>query len=433
MLLNELYALAEQAFREMHWDEALRAYVGVVQTAPSFSRARYRIGDTLLNLEERKQACSVYRALSWHYIKAGQPLLGLVTCKMLQAIDPSADDVLEVLCDLYSSDSDRVAVIPMPEAPSISEGSVAPEPISAEPPHLYEIAARIAADTAEIAESPAQLPRIPLFSLLPYEAFAPVLKRLRLVRFADGERLIHEGQTGESFFMLADGRVRVEKTIDGDTKLLAQLKEGAVFGEMALMVRAPRTATVRAVGEVAALALSRGDLEDESTSSEAITAALRKFTRGRLLANLAATSPLFSALGRAPRRQLMRQFQSKIVHRGDIVIEEGEPGRGLYVILRGTCEVSKKEDGATAKLATLGGGDVFGEIALLRNSPTVATVTAQDTGELLFLSAEAFATGLEQHSGVLDTLRALSTERLRANRLSAHEDVPFTDDAVLLF
>lgn len=431
MRLPELFALAEQAFAERHWDEALRAYVAVLQNAPAFSRARYRIADTLLNVDRPGDATAVYRALSWYYIKTGQPLLGLVTCKMLSAVDPSADDVLEILCDLYSSESDRVGDATLGEQPTIPSIE-APPPLTLEPPNLYDVAARIATDTDAVTTAPEILPRIPLFSLLPEAAFAPVLRKMRLARFADGERIVHEGQTGESFFMLADGVVGVYKRVDGADTLLAHLEQGAVFGEMALVARTPRTATVKAVGEVAVLVLSRADLEHEAGQHAAITDALRKFTRGRLLANLAATSPLFTALERGDRRDLMRRFQSKIVHSGDIVIEEGEPGRGLFAVLRGSVEVSRREGDATAKLAVLAAGDVFGEIALLRDAPTVATVTAIEQGELLFLSAESFNAALARYPDALQTLRALSAERLRANRLAAH-DVPFSQDAVLLF
>ena len=77
--------------------------------------------------------------------------------------------------------------------------------------------------------------------------------------------------------------------------------------------------------------------------------ALKRFTRGRLLANLAATSPLFRDLAKPERRALMTRFQPRRVGAGDILIEEGEAGRGLYVVVSGRFGVETRE---SARLTT---------------------------------------------------------------------------------
>jgi CRP-like cAMP-binding protein len=232
--------------------------------------------------------------------------------------------------------------------------------------------------------------------------------------------------------MLADGVVTVSKKVQNQVKVLANLAEGAVFGEMALVSNAPRTATVTARGEVALLSLFRADLELQAGELESITAALRKFTRGRFLANLAATSPLFQDIQKDERRELLRKFQSQVVGAGDILIEEGEQGRGLFLVLRGEFDVTKKELGPkNNKVATLKSGDVFGEIALIRDSPTTATVTSRVAGEVLFLAKSDFDAALLRHPTLKDTLGDLTAERLRQNRQRV-EDRLITDEHALL-
>ena len=429
--LSDLYARSEALFQSARYEEALRGYLAIIDAAPRFTRARYRVADSLLNLGDRERAKAVYKGLAWHYIKAGHPLLGLVVCKMVLALDPSYDDMLYILAELYSSESDRVGDVELPEPLPLPDGAPAPGLLSLEGPSLLATAAERAADTDPITEVPERFPLIPLFSHLSEDAFIKVLGSLRLRRFTHGQRIVAEGAPGDSFFMLADGVVVVSKHLEGKDTVLAHLHQGAVFGEMALVSNAPRAATVTAMGDVDLLELARGDLELHAGELESVKQALRKFTRGRFLANLAATSPLFRDLGKADRRALMSKFRPRNVHTGDVLIEEGEPGRGLFLVLRGDYAVTTKKDGAEVALARLGGGDVIGEISLGREAPTNATVTAQSIGEVLFLPKEDFLAILAAHPEVKAVLSSMSDARLK-ERAIATGDRLITDDAQIM-
>ena len=412
--LAELFVQAERRFAASQYEEALRQYLAIIQAAPRFTRARYRVADSLLNLGDRTRAKEVYKGLAWHYIKAGHPLLGLVVCKMVLALDPTYDDLLYILAELYSSESDRVGDVDLPEPLPLPDGAPAPDVPRLDSSSLLETAAKVAADTDPITEVPPRFPLIPLFSHLSEDAFIRVIGSLKLRRHTAGEPVLKEGETGDSFFMLADGMVEVSKKLNGSDTVLAHLHQGAVFGEMALVSNAPRAATVTAMEDVDLLELSRAELEQHAGELESVKQALKKFTRGRFLANLAATSPLFRSLSKPDRRRLMAKFRPQKVFPDDIIIQEGEPGRGLYLILRGECSVTTSEIGRPVELATLRGTDVFGEMSLLRDVPTNATVTARSVGEVLFLPKEDFQEMLAGHSEIRATLESMSDERLRA-------------------
>ena len=432
MMLSDLWSHAEQQFSDGNYEDALRSYLAIIEGAPRFTRARYRVADTLLNLGDRSRAREVYQGLAWHYIKTGHPLLGLVVCKMVLALDPSYDDMLRILAELYSSESDRVGDVDLPEPPPLPDGAPAPGIVRLDPPTLLETAAQRAADMEHITEVPPRFPQIPLFSHLSEEAFIRVLGSLRLRRYTHGQSIVAEGEQGDSFYMLADGVVEVSKKFDGKPAILAHLHQGAVFGEMALVSNAPRAATVRATGDVDLLELKRSDLEEHAGELESVKRALKRFTRGRFLANLAATSPLFSVLPKADRRALIAKFQPRNTYEGDILIEEGEPGRGLFLALRGDFQVSTVREGAQKELAQLRGGDVFGEISLLRAESTVATVTAVSAGEVLFLPKEEFTEMLQRYPEVKGTLESMSEERLRRRRALDTGDIVTDDSAVML-
>ncbi len=200
---------------------------------------------------------------------------------------------------------------------------------------------------------------------------------------------------------------------------------------MALVSNAPRAATVTAQGDVDILELSRLDLEGHAGELESVKMALRKFTRGRFLANLAATSPLFRDLEKMERRGLMRKFRPRKVQGGDILIEEGENGRGLFLVLRGEYAVSTKSSGKDVELARLGGGDVFGEIALLKDLPTNATVTACSIGEVLYLPKEEFLATMDAHPNVRITLASMSEARIKERAIVTGDRI-ITDDAQIM-
>lgn len=429
--LSDVYAQSEQQFKAGQYGDALRGYLAIIEAAPRFTRARYRVADSLLNLGDRERAKDVYKGLAWHYIKAGHPLLGLVVCKMVLALDPTYDDMLYILAELYSSESDRVGEVDLPEPLPLPDGAPAPGLSPLDAPALIETAAARAADTDPITEVPERFPLIPLFSHLSEDAFIKVLGSLRLRRHTHGQKIVSEGETGDSFFMLADGVVVVSKNLRGKNTTLAHLHQGAVFGEMALVSNAPRAATVTAQGDVDILELSRLDLEGHAGELESVKMALRKFTRGRFLANLAATSPLFRDLAKMERRGLMRKFRPRKVQGGDILIEEGENGRGLFLVLRGEYAVSTKASGQDVELARLRGGDVFGEIALLKEAPTNATVTACSIGEVLYLPKEEFLATIEAHPNVRDTLASMSEARIKERAIVTGDRI-ITDDAQIM-
>src|SRR5207237_10837042 len=144
--------------------------------------------------------------------------------------------------------------------------------------------------------------------------------------------------------------------------------------------------------EVDLLEVGRQSLASLADELGAVAEALHGFTRERLLGNLMATSPLFRPFNRMQQRDLLRRFTSHDVAPGTVVINEGEEGRGLFVVLSGELDVSRKAaDGSTVPLGGLKTGDVFGEMSLSRNARTTATVVAQRPATVLYLGRDVVA------------------------------------------
>jgi CRP/FNR family cyclic AMP-dependent transcriptional regulator len=90
------------------------------------------------------------------------------------------------------------------------------------------------------------LGRSPVFELLSQAELQALAKLCRGVVWSAGEVVFREGDPGASLFVLADGEVEVLNGHGGQDKVIAVLSAPSAFGEMALVDREARSATVRA-------------------------------------------------------------------------------------------------------------------------------------------------------------------------------------------
>ena len=85
-------------------------------------------------------------------------------------------------------------------------------------------------------------------------------KYSRNINFTPGEMLINAGDVDDGVYLLVNGRVEVIGVSQGSfgrDKILAEIKEGSIFGEISFFDQQPRSAAVRALTEGNALHLSR--------------------------------------------------------------------------------------------------------------------------------------------------------------------------------
>jgi CRP-like cAMP-binding protein len=73
------------------------------------------------------------------------------------------------------------------------------------------------------------------------------VERCPLRRFEAGDRIIQQGEPGDSFYVICEGRASVLREDDGLRHPVAALEAGEFFGEVALLAGGPRTASVYAL------------------------------------------------------------------------------------------------------------------------------------------------------------------------------------------
>jgi len=97
---------------------------------------------------------------------------------------------------------------------------------------------------------------------------------------------------------------------------------------------------------------------------------------------------------------------------GDLVVREGEPGDAAYIIERGSCRVFKTVDGKEVELRRMGPGEVFGETAILSDTPRTASVQALESLTVQVVTREELEEGVGANTGLGLFVRTLA-ERFR--------------------
>lgn len=117
--------------------------------------------------------------------------------------------------------------------------------------------------------------------------------------------------------------------------------------------------------------------------------------------------PMFAPLPLGMIESLSQRLTPVAAGAGTAVVREGERGDYFYVIAAGEFDVSR----GAGEFPSLAAGDVFGEIALLRDVPRTATVTARTDGRLYALDRDAFLSAVSGHRFTTRTAASIVDER----------------------
>jgi CRP/FNR family cyclic AMP-dependent transcriptional regulator len=123
--------------------------------------------------------------------------------------------------------------------------------------------------------------------------------------------------------------------------------------------------------------------------------------------------------------RLLAEARVRRFDRGEIVFHEGDAGDSLHLITAGRFSIKITTDrGEVAVLAILAPGEIFGEMALLREDTLrSATITATEPGETRSLSRERFRRLRREHPEVADVLLSILADkvaRYTARLIEAH-------------
>jgi CRP/FNR family transcriptional regulator, cyclic AMP receptor protein len=118
--------------------------------------------------------------------------------------------------------------------------------------------------------------------------------------------------------------------------------------------------------------------------------------------------PLFASASKAELAEIVSIADEIDLPEGKTLIKEGDTGREFFVIVEGTADV----DRGGKKIAKLGPGDFFGEIALIAKTPRNATIATTSPVRALVITDRAFRQLLDHSPKVQVTVLTALAERL---------------------
>jgi putative peptide zinc metalloprotease protein len=255
------------------------------------------------------------------------------------------------------------------------------------------------------------LKRVHIFKDMERDALGQIISILRITEFGNDEVAVRQGEVGNEFYIIRSGLFDVWVDIpDGPSRKEATLRRGDYFGETALVKGIPRTATVISRGDSVCLMINKQDFDGLVKPR---IRAVQAISSSRHHLGLLRDLPLFSEFTRYQLAQIGNQLKTEKYGPGQAIISQGEPGEKFYIINTGEVELSARSDlGSEIKLAELGPGECFGEIALFLDRPRTATVIASTQVELLSLAKRDFDSLLKTDSFVSRSLDKIASRRL---------------------
>jgi MFS family permease len=153
---------------------------------------------------------------------------------------------------------------------------------------LLPLAALVAGRSLQHVDRKADVPvveigllrALPLFAPLDAPALESLARALEPVEVAAGRAVVTEGEVGDRFYLVADGRVEARRA----GSVLSVLERGSGFGEIALLHDVPRTATCVATEASHLYALERQDFLEAVTGHSAVSDAAHRLAAERMSA-----------------------------------------------------------------------------------------------------------------------------------------------------
>ena len=269
------------------------------------------------------------------------------------------------------------------------------------------------------ASTDEQALRAKLFTTFSEAEISRLMAESEIVELPAGGKCFQQGDVADRMYVILEGSMTpIAEDCESERGEIGMgvLEAGDFFGEIGLLTRQPRNASMLALAPSRLLAIDQTAVRHLLRTHREVFGLVLRTLRFRLVDRLVRTSPIFSCFARADRTEVAKQFRLLEVKHGSTIIREGVPDQGVFVVLAGQVEISQSSQHGRKVLASLSHGDVFGEQSVIFDQPAVATATARGKCWLFALSEARFAKILARNPRLRELLLEVGSIRSRDNR-----------------
>jgi len=225
-----------------------------------------------------------------------------------------------------------------------------------------------------------------LFNNLEENELKNVIDAMGERKFKKEEIIIKQGDSGDDLYIVESGELDCFKTFnpDEERKYLKTYSKGEVFGDLALLYNAPRAATIVSKTDGVLWTL------DRLTFNHIVKGAAVK--KRELYEKFLKSVDIFSTINQYEISQICDALVIKRFKKGDVIIKQEERGDDFFIVEEGNLEATKLFPGKSKEEVVMKyeKGKYFGELALIKNEPRAATITAKSDCKLICLDRLTF-------------------------------------------
>ncbi len=436
---TNLRAELSKALKSDRLNEALDLYALIEKRHADEPRWSHRKGDLLQRMGRKADAVLAYERAVDLYAKKGFIARAAAMAKVIVAIDPNKQEVLERVDPEAARRLHREArsvIVTADEAPAHEDEGPTTQTQSLVTDALPLITDQTAPSgetrftkpekTADIhldvtsaellhrpspresqmslrpsAKTLAQLPSMALFAEVPRDILNTLVRESTLVDMEDGQRMVTSGTTADALFVLVEGNVVGQRGTDVRSLLLG---EGDVAGVSALLSNVNYGEDIVACGRVRALRISKLLLDRLVESHPPFGDLLLEILSRRLIATLLRTNPIFTAFDEETRKRIAGMFEVRRAIGGTKILEAGKTSDGMYLPLHGRIVALSREG---QRLGDMELGQALGQESMLTRQASPITVQAASDVLVLRMPAPNFSDLLMKRPDVVQHIEML--------------------------